>query len=155
MKKYGITLAMVSVLAVYILYYSHQEKASVSVNTTIDTQSLTHPEKVCKRTIQITNNTNKKKTAYRYFGSNHYPSRFSIQVNDKDIPAGQTIDIDALNNKLFISYTYCFAKGLYKGKRLVTVTLDPAKEHFDLTFSWNNKNRVQVSNAHIIDHRKL
>ena len=104
-------------------------------------------ERTIKLHNSITNDMLKKKHLLKTFT----PTKLIIYVNGKEFKKDETMSIIMKDNKLTISFDYEFLDNKkYSGTHEVTFELDPAKNEFDLTFTWNGKQHLLIDGAEAI-----
>ena len=104
-------------------------------------------ERTIKLHNAITNDMLKKKHLLKTF----VPTKLIIYVNGKEFKQDETVSINVKDNKLTISFDYEFLDNKkYSGTHEVTFELDPAKNEFDLTFTWNGKQHLLIDGTDVV-----
>jgi hypothetical protein len=140
MRKY---IGLLSILGIsfnvyYFFYYSINEQEE-SLYTQINLQ-----HGIVKRKITLYNSIEKKDIAYRYFGSEHFPNTFCIKANKQVLGTDNPLELEIYNNSIEFTYTYSFAKGLYKGTKKIKVPINPKCDVFKVTFNWKKRPRIRI-----------
>jgi hypothetical protein len=102
-------------------------------------------------TITIKNNITPPMLKYWSYS----PTSFSIKVNNELIEPGSSKTITRDGNKVIVSYECCFQNGAYKSAKEIEYTLQPDAKEANLTFSWNEKQRVVLSDSTIKHVKEL
>ncbi len=99
--------------------------------------------------IRITNTIKPQMLKYKFNRWISYsPDSFEVTVNGKSIKPGESITVPQ-DKELPIRYGYSFAKGFRTGTKEVTFKFDTQAKESELTFSWDDKHRLNASNARV------
>jgi hypothetical protein len=104
------------------------------------------------RTLSVKNAITPQMLKYYFYS----PDQFSLTVEDKPLQFDEIQEIEIKNHRLKVHYE-CTLRGIYKSEKELYYTVDPHYNHAQITFSWDKKERIIVSNAqldHFIDLQK-
>lgn len=102
-------------------------------------------------TIVIKNNITPPMLKYWSYS----PTDFCVKVNNETIEPGTTKTIKRDGDKVKVTYHCSFRSGAYKSAKEVEFELKPDVKEANLTFSWDEKQRVVLSDAKIKHVKEL
>jgi len=104
-----------------------------------------------ERTIKLHNSITPEMLKKKYFLRTFIPTKLIVYVNGKEFKKDETVSITIKDNQLTLSFEYEFLDNKkYAGSHEVTLELDPAKNEFDLTFTWNGKQHLLIEGAEVV-----
>jgi hypothetical protein len=83
------------------------------------------------------------------------PTSFSVKVNNEPLEPGNSKTITRDGNKVIVTYQCSFQNGAYKSAKEVEYEIRPDAKEANLTFSWNEKQRVVLSDSKIKHVKEL
>lgn len=135
------------VLAIFIgQQYINQHRPYPCCSTSIRAESV---PTCLERVITITNGVTRDMLAYRKRLIPYTP-KFSLNVNNRLVKAGDTQEICITNNQLHVRYTYNFLHGYKTGTKTVTFELPEDMTTCNITFDWDQESRVMIKDAQLI-----
>lgn len=103
-----------------------------------------------KKLITITNSIQPNMLAYKHWTGTYNPDKFTVFVNDTEIAQGAEIKIPAATQTVNLRFDYSFVSGARKGTKTVSYKLNDNITQANITFSWQDDNKIIIDNSTII-----
>lgn len=139
------------ILCATLTLFSLSVDAKTAEKKAVTPQSKTSPKETSTPTIVIKNNI--KPDMLKYWS--YSPTSFSVQINNEPIEPGIAKTVKRNGNIVKITYQCDFRSGAYKSAKEVEFELHPNAQDISLTFSWDQKQRVVLSDAKIKHIKEL
>ena len=105
-----------------------------------------------QRTVIIKNAITPEMTKYRFWGTYHTPTKFSISVNNRTVPINESCSCPVgENNIIEVTYHYEFKNGMVTGSKCIEFEVPMETATIDITFSWNDTHRLMSSTGRAIN----
>lgn len=130
--------------------------ALICLPLTLTADAVKNKKKLQKETPSastITIKNNITPTMLKYWS--YSPTSFSVKVNNEPLEPGSSKTITRDGNKVIVTYQCSFQNGAYKSAKEVEYEIQPDAKEANLTFSWNEKQRVVLSDSKIKHVKEL
>jgi hypothetical protein len=125
-------------------------------NTTPTEQSeslaveLPSPSEKQNTCITINNNIQPSMLTYKHWTGKYNPDSFKVFVNDTEIAQGATLQIPSETKTVDLKFDYSFVNGKRTGNKTVSYKLNENISQANITFSWDDDNKIIIDNGTIV-----
>jgi hypothetical protein len=88
---------------------------------------------------------------YKHWTGSYSPDVFNLFINDVPVPVDGSYVLESPEKPFVVSFDYSFMKGMRKGTKRYTCTLEDACAQANITFSWLEKNKIILDNGVVIE----
>ncbi|HEX4068891.1 MAG TPA: hypothetical protein VHX42_02235 [Candidatus Babeliales bacterium] len=97
--------------------------------------------------ITINNNIKSDMLTYKHWTGKYNPDSFKVFVNDTEVAQGSSLELPSETKTVNLKFDYSFVKGTRTGSKTVSYKLNEDVTQADITFSWDNENKIMIDNG--------
>lgn len=120
------------------------ENASTSIETSsAQTVDIPTPSTF----ITINNNIKPDMLTYKHWTGKYNPDSFKVFVNSTEVTQGNSLQIPSGTKTVDLTFDYSFVNGKRTGSKTVSYKLNEDATQANITFSWDNDNKIIIDNG--------
>ncbi len=97
--------------------------------------------------ITISNNIKPDMLTYKHWTGKYNPDSFKVSVNNSEVAQGATLQIPSETKTVNVTFDYSFVNGKRTGSKTVAYKLNDDATQANITFSWDNDNKIIIDNG--------
>jgi len=104
-------------------------------------------EKLESNRVTITNNIKPDMLTYKHWTGKYNPDSFKVFVNDTEVAQGAALEITSETKTVNLKFDYSFVNGKRAGSKTVSYKLNDDITQANITFSWDDDNKIIIDNG--------
>jgi hypothetical protein len=121
--------------------------SEVPIETAQNEQPATTEPAAHPSSVTITNNIQPDMLTYKHWTGKYNPDSFKVFVNDTEIAQGAALEIPSETKTVNLKFDYSFVNGKRTGSHTVSYKLNDDITQANITFSWDNDNKIIIDNG--------
>jgi hypothetical protein len=143
---------MLACLLVAISLTPFTLRATETVKTTADVQEIAQAscaEATADKPSSITINNNIKPDmlTYKHWTGKYNPDSFKVFVNNTEVAQGNSLQLPSETKTVDLTFDYSFVNGKRTGSKTVSYELNENSTQGNITFSWDDDNKIIIDNG--------
>jgi hypothetical protein len=97
--------------------------------------------------ITINNNIQPGMLTYKHWTGKYNPDSFKVFVNNTEVAQGTSLDLPSETKTVDLKFDYSFVNGKRAGSKTVSYKLNENSTQGNITFSWDDDNKIIIDNG--------
>jgi hypothetical protein len=97
--------------------------------------------------ITINNNIKPDMLTYKHWTGKYNPDSFKVFVNHTEVSQGNSLQLSSETKTVNLKFDYSFVNGKRTGSKTVSYKLNEDITQANITFSWDNDNKIIIDNG--------
>jgi hypothetical protein len=113
----------------------------------IPTETVQATEDKPSTFITINNNIKPDILTYKHWTGKYNPDSFKVFVNKTEVAQGNSFQLPSETKTVDLTFDYSFVNGKRTGSKTVSYKLNEDVTQANITFSWDNDNKIIIDNG--------